>query len=101
MNEQLDHLIPASKISSLRSGQLVAQIAQESNNFDGKHILSTYNCKVDLNVKRIIEEEKKYKDLPKFYNFGTEKNKKKLLTKNMIRINNEIEDIINSYKQMA
>lgn len=98
MNEQLDYLIPASKIASLQAGNLVAQIAQESNTFDGKHVKSTYNCKIDLDTVAISKEEKKYIDLPKYYSFESEEKKEELLKNNMIKINNEIENIINAFK---
>lgn len=101
MNEQLDNLIPASKISSLQSGQIVASIAQESVKFDGRHINSTYNCKVNINLKDLIKEEKKYIDLPKYYNFGSTERKNDLLRQNMIRINKEVEHIIRFHKTFA
>ena len=97
MSEQMDNLIPASKIGGLQSGQVVAQLAQEAAGFDGKYRLSTYNCKVNLDVDQIEKEEKRYVDLPKFYNFGSLENKDRTLRKNMQRIKSEVQYIIDSH----
>lgn len=98
LSEHLDYLIPASKISSLQSGQLVASIAQESVRFQGKYIHSMYNCKVNINTKEVGREERRYGDLPKFYDFGSRKRKEELLGNNMARINREVDQIVRSHK---
>ncbi len=101
LNEQLDYLIPASKIASLTSGQLVAQIAQEATAYNGQHVKSTYNCKVNLDTSQIEKEEKCYVDLPKFYKFDSEIEKAKVLRDNMIKINQDVQLIIENHQVPA
>lgn len=96
MNEQMDFVIPASKISSLQAGTLVGQVA-----LDFGHICNfptaMYHCKTNLDLKKIKKEEEAYKELPKVYNFGTADNREKLLQKNFKRIYDEVETVIEQY----
>ncbi len=71
MNEEMGSLIPASKIATLSAGEVVGQVAFDNNNYDGQHVNSTYNCKVNLDVEQIAKEEELYINTPTFYNFGT------------------------------
>ncbi|UZR99612.1 type IV secretory system conjugative DNA transfer family protein [Chondrinema litorale] len=95
MNEYMEYLIPAAKIAGLKTGELVGRIPQEAAHFNGQYVSSSYHCKVNLNTDLIKEEEKNYIDLPNFYNFGG--NKDKILRKNMLLINSQIENIVKEY----
>lgn len=81
MNEQMDFVIPASKISSLQAGTLVGQVALDFGQEDN-FPTAMYHCKTNLDLKKIKKEEEAYKELPKVYNFGTADNREKLLQKN-------------------
>ena len=94
MNEYMDNLIPASKIAALKAGELVAQIGRESNQ---KSDQGTYHCKVDIDPTTIIREEKKYRELPKYYDFGDHSEKEEILRKNMYRINLEIAEMVSAF----
>lgn len=96
MNEQMDFVIPASKISSLQAGTLVGQVALD---FGQEYNFPTamYHCKTNLDLKKIKKEEEAYKELPKVYNFGTADNREKLLQKNFKRIYDEVETVIEQY----
>jgi DNA-directed RNA polymerase specialized sigma subunit len=52
---------------------------------------------VDIDPGSIMREEKQYRDLPKYYDFGSTEEKEKLLRKNMILIRQEVEEIIVLY----
>ena len=96
MNEQMDFVIPASKIASLQAGALVGQVALDfgqENDFP----TTMYNCKTNLDLKKIKQEEQQYRDLPKFYNFGTVEQKEKKLQLNFKKIYDEVEEVINEY----
>lgn len=80
MNEQMDFVIPASKISSLQAGTLVGQVALDFGQEDN-FPTAMYHCKTNLDLKKIKKEEEAYKELPKVYNFGTADNREKLLQK--------------------
>lgn len=96
MNEQMDFVIPASKISSLQAGTLVGQVALDFGQEDN-FPTATYHCKTNLDLKKIKKEEEAYKELPKVYNFGTADNREKLLQKNFKRIYDEVETVIEQY----
>ena len=96
MNEQMDFVIPASKISSLLAGTLVGQVALDFGQEDN-FPTAMYHCKTNLDLKKIKKEEEAYKELPKVYNFGTADNREKLLQKNFKRIYDEVETVIEQY----
>lgn len=96
MNEQMDFVIPASKISSLQAGTLVGQVALDFGQEDN-FPTAMYHCKTNLDLKKIKKEEEAYKELPKVYNFGTADNREKLLQKNFKRIYDEVETVIEQY----
>lgn len=96
MNEQMDFAIPASKISSLQAGSLVGQIALDFGQEDS-FPTTMYNCKTDLDTKKIEKETEHYVDLPKFYNFGTAEKREALLQKNFKKIYDEVESVISQY----
>ena len=95
MNEQMDFVIPASKISSLQAGTLVGQVALDFGQEDN-FPTAMYHCKTNLDLKKIKKEEA-YKELPKVYNFGTADNREKLLQKTFKRIYDEVETVIEQY----
>tara|TARA_R110000868_G_scaffold411003_2_gene701286 strand:- start:9256 stop:11202 length:1947 start_codon:yes stop_codon:yes gene_type:complete len=94
LNEQMDYLIPESKISNLQQGEVVAQIVGEGEKYDGQYKIGSYNCKINLDVKRISEEEKKYPKPPKYYNFVSEQQKEAVLKKNYDKVKNDIKLLI-------
>lgn len=96
MNEQMDFVIPTSKISSLQAGTLVGQVALDFGQEDN-FPTAMYHCKTNLDLKKIKKEEEAYKELPKVYNFGTADNREKLLQKNFKRIYDEVETVIEQY----
>lgn len=97
LNEQMDFLIPESKISNLQQGEIVAQIVGEDSKFDGQHKSGSYNCKVNLDMKEIADEEKKYRVPPKYYNFVTDEKREKHLKANYLKIKNDIKMLVLDY----
>jgi len=93
MNEEMGALIPASKIATLAAGEVVAQVAFDNSHFDGQHVNSTYNCKINLDTSLVLKEEQLYGNMPIFYNFGNSNDKNTILEKNFARINTEIESL--------
>lgn len=93
MTEEMGSLIPASKIATLAAGEIVGQVAFDNSQYDGQHVNSSYNCKIDLDIEMIAKEEEKYVDMPKFYNFGTISDRNSILDKNFARIYREIETL--------
>ena len=50
-----------------------------------------------FNMYSAKAEEKKYVDLPKFYNFGTAEEREKVLTANFFKINEEVKQIVKKH----
>ena len=109
LNENMDSLVPASKISDMPTGWVAGQTArdfvktktgrggtmniQESEEFQ----TSKFYCKTDFDMKEISAEEADYKnyEIPKFYNFPSKDAKERILYKNFVRVNQDVKDMIN------
>jgi hypothetical protein len=93
-------LIPAGKIASLNAGEMVGVIAADAQEmFTGQFETSAINCKINLDAKEIAKEEKGYRPLPTYYDFGGQKDEK--LRQNFFRIGREIESIVVQFKPAA
>jgi len=90
-NEQMDFLIPESKISSLRQGEIVAQLVTDENDVN-KENHGKYNCKMNLDIKEIKAEELLYVKTPIYYDFGDRK--EELLLKNFNKVKSEVKNIV-------
>lgn len=93
-NEKLDALVPAGKIANLKTGEMVGLVAKDAEEiYTGDYISSSFNCKINLDMKAIKHEESNYRELPKYYDF--EGKKDQLLEKNFDRIVEDIQQLIN------
>lgn len=93
ISEKLEVLIPAGKITTLGAGELVGLLATDADDkYTGEYETSAINCKINLDLKEIKKEEEGYVELPKFYDFGGKK--EEILTRNFLRINQEIELLV-------
>ncbi len=96
ISEKLEPLVPAGKIASLKTGELVGILASEpAGKYDGKYEPSAINCMVDLDHKAILEEERQYTSLPQYYDFGDQK--EAILTANFNRITGEVQQVVARY----
>jgi hypothetical protein len=97
LNEKLEALIPAGKMASLNTGEMVGLIAADAQeNYTGKFETSAVNCKVNLDNKAIQTEEAGYRELPVYYDFKGKRDE--ILLQNFYRINKEIEAVIKKFK---
>ena len=90
VNYRMDSVINASRIANQNAGELVGFVSKEADEKFGNYTPNLFACKVNLNFDQIREEESFYKPLPKIYNFGSEKNRKDFLLKNMLKIYEEV-----------
>ncbi|MBQ8273955.1 MAG: type IV secretory system conjugative DNA transfer family protein [Bacteroidaceae bacterium] len=106
LNENMDSLVPASKISDMPTGWICGQVArdfvatktghggsmniQESEEFK----TSKFYCKTDFNMADIKKEESEYMPLPKFYSFPSKDAKERILYNNFTRVDQEVRDMI-------
>ena len=113
LNEKMDSMVPASKISDLPTGWICGQTArdfvktktgkggsmniQESEEFQ----TSKFYCKTDFDMKEIDEEKKHYTDLPKFYTFPSKEAKEHILYENFVNVNREVEQMCLDITQFA
>ena len=115
LNENMDSLVPASKISDMPTGWICGQSArdfiktktgrgdfmniQESAEFQ----TSKFYCKTDFNMKEIQQEEADYENykIPKFYSFPSVDAKERILYQTFVSVNLDVKnmiDEINKYK---
>ena len=108
LNENLDSLVPASKISDMASGWICGQTARDftvtkTGRRDSMDIqkaeefkTSKFFCKTNFNMDEIKAEEADYGNypLPKFYDFGSVDAKERILYNNFNRIDQEVKDMI-------
>ena len=100
LNEKLEVLIPAGKIASLNSGEMVGVLAADAQDkFTGQFETSAINCKINLDMQEIRREENGYRQLPAYYEFAGKK--EEILRQNFFRIGKEIEDIVVQFKPAA
>ena len=100
LNEKLEALIPAGKIASLNTGEMVGLIASDAEEkYTGKFETSAVNCRINLDRPEIEKEEKNYRELPVYYDFGD--HKELTLLQNFFRINREVEAIVRTFSQPA
>lgn len=110
LNENMDSLVPASKISDMPTGWIAGQTArdyiktdvgrggamniQESAEFQ----TSKFYCKTNFDMKEISKEEEDYSKypLPKFYKFKSKEALEKKLYQNFISVNQDIKEMVDS-----
>ncbi|WP_207424990.1 type IV secretory system conjugative DNA transfer family protein [Pedobacter sp. SYSU D00535] len=93
LSEKLEPLIPAGKIASLRSGELVGLLAGEhSDDFTGQYESAAVHCKVNLNIKEIEDEQLRRHEMPLFYDFKGKKDE--ILKSNFLRIHREVRELV-------
>lgn len=98
LNEKLDALIPAGKIASLNTSEVVGIVAKDINDatYTGKFYPSVVNCKISLNHKEIHKEENSYIELPTYYKFNDDKEYQ--LLQNFHQIKKDIQNLIREVK---
>lgn len=108
LNENMDSLVPASKISDMASGWLCGQTARDfvvtkTGRRDSMDIQTAeefrttkFFCKTSFDMEQIKAEETDYSNypIPKFYHFDSEDSKERILYANFERIDQEVKDMI-------
>lgn len=106
LNENMDSLVPASKISDMATGWICGQTARDfvktktgtggSMNIQESEEFKTtkFFCKTDFDMKEIKAEEAAYVPLPKFYTFKSREERERILYKNFIQVGQDVKDMI-------
>lgn len=108
LNENMDSLVPASKISDMASGWLCGQTARDfvvtkTGRRDTMDIQTAeefrttkFFCKTSFDMEQIKAEEMDYCNypIPKFYHFDSEDAKERILYANFERVDQEVTDMI-------
>ena len=108
LNENMDSLVPGSKIADMPTGWICGQTArdfvQTKTGRDGKMDIqeseefqtSKFYCKTDFNMAEIKKEEEDYKNypIPKFYKFDSPEARERILYSNFLKVNKEVKDMI-------
>ena len=98
INEKMDNMIPAGKISNLRTGEMAGMIAGGEENETEEYKTSAFIRKINLDMKEIKKEEENYVKIPTYYSFKdkTGKDRKdETLMANFRKINKEVDLMIN------
>ena len=111
LNENMDSLVPASKISDMPTGWICGQTArdfvktktgrggsmniQESEEFK----TSKFYCKTDFNMAEIKKEEDGYVALPKFYTFKSRDERERILYKNFVQVGEDVKAMIRTIQR--
>ena len=111
LNENMDSLVPASKISDMPTGWICGQTArdfvktmtgkgdsmniQESEEFK----TSKFYCKTDFDMVEIKKEEAGYVPLPKFYTFKSRDERERILYKNFVQVGEDVKAMIKEIQQ--
>ena len=108
LNENMDSLVPGSKIADMPTGWICGQTARDfvkTNTGRGDSMdiqeaeefqTSKFFCKTDFNMEEIGKEEADYANypLPKFYNFPSVEARERILYANFLKVNKEVKDMI-------
>ena len=100
INEKMDFMIPAGKIATLKTGEMVGMIAQGEENGTEEYKTSAMNGKINLDMKAIKGEENNYVKMPSYYSFVDKMGnyrKNDVLMTNFRKINKEVELIVNEF----
>lgn len=113
LNENLDSLVPASKISDMPTGWICGQTARDfiktktgrggSMNIQESEEFQTtkFYCKTDFDMAAISKEESEYVPLPKFYTFPSREERERVLYKNFIQVGVEVKNMIAEIQRRA
>jgi len=85
---QMDYLVPEGKIATLPQGYMVGQVA---DNFEEQIQQKNFNSLIDVDTEAIQMEERKYKSIPKIYEFD---DREKVLENNRNRICADIQKLL-------
>ena len=113
LNENMDSLVPASKISDMPTGWICGQTARDfvktkpgrgdSMNIQESEEFQTtkFFCKTDFDMAEIAKEEAGYVELPKFYTFPSKEERERVLYKNFLRVGIEVKTMIAEIQRRA
>lgn len=97
-NEKMDNLIPAGKIASLQTGEMVGVIAKDREEVPSAvYTSSAVNCRVNLSRKQIDTEENNYRQIPDHYSFKNNNGEditQLVLDRNFIKIYKQVDNLI-------
>ncbi|WP_240898967.1 type IV secretion system DNA-binding domain-containing protein [Sphingobacterium sp. SGL-16] len=97
ISEKLEPLIPSGKIASLKSGEMVGILASDAvEKYTGQYNTSAINCRINLDMEAIKEEEQAYRDLPVYYDFAGRHDE--VLLHNFYKINSDVLEIVSGLK---
>lgn len=106
LNENMDNLVPASKISDMATGWICGQVARDfvktrTGRGDTMNIqeaaefkTSKFFCKTDFDMEEIKKEEAGYVPLPKFYTFPSKEERERILYRNFVQVGMDVKEMI-------
>ena len=113
LNENMDSLVPGSKIADMPTGWICGQTArdfvktktgrndsmdiQESEEFQ----TSKFFCKTNFDMAEISREEADYANypIPQFYHFDSPEVRERILYSNFLQVNQDVKDMIKEIQE--
>ena len=111
LNENMDNLVPASKIADMPTGWICGQTARDFvqtkvGTGDTMNIqkaeefqTSKFFCKTDFDMEEIKKEEKEYRELPKFYNFKSRDERERILYANFNQVTLDVKQMVDDLQR--
>lgn len=96
-SEKMDTMIPAGKIASLRTGEMVGMIASSFYSTEGEYRSSAMSGKIDLLETEVLYRAESEVEMPIYYDFKDESGhcqKEKILLENFARIHRETDELV-------
>jgi hypothetical protein len=106
INENMEHLVPASKIADMPTGWICGQVARDfvktKTGLGGSMDIqkaeefktSKFFCKTDFDMNAIKDEEEHYVPLPKFYTFASRDARERILYENFISVETDVKEMV-------
>lgn len=115
INENMDSLVPGSKIADMPTGWICGQTARDfvktetgrNGSMDIQKAqefqTSKFYCKTDFDMKEIAAEEADYENYPSpvFYHFDSPEEKERTLYANFLKINQEVKLMISEIQEFV
>ncbi len=113
LNENMDSLVPASKISDMATGWICGQTARDfsktkvgrngSMDIQNAEEFKTtkFFCKTDFDMDAIKAEEADYEHypLPKFYTFNSKEERERILYTNFMRVSADVKSMVKTVQR--
>jgi hypothetical protein len=87
-----DEGINSNKIANQNTGEMAGVVARENLDAYGSYESNTFRCRISVDMHKVREEQSAYLDLPRFYSFGTRKEREQFEMEHLRELYREIKE---------